>query len=75
MSTVQEELFGPILPFVAVDSVDEAVNFVNSREKPLAFYVFTESKATFDDINKKTSSGAVCHNDTMIYAGGTGSSM
>jgi aldehyde dehydrogenase (NAD+) len=41
-----DEIFGPILPIVTVDSVDAAIGFVNSRPKPLALYVFTKSKAS-----------------------------
>ena len=67
---VQEESFGPLLPVVTVESLDEAIKFVNEREKPLTFYVFTESKKTFQRINKLTSSGGVCHNDTIMQAGG-----
>ena len=63
----QEELFGPILPFVTVDSEDEAIEFINDREKPLAFYVFTESRATFEKINKRTSAGGVGHNDVLMH--------
>ena len=43
---MQEEIFGPILPFINVDSPDEAVDFINDREKPLGLYVFTEDKKT-----------------------------
>lgn len=68
----QEEIFGPILPIVTVEGVEEAIKIVNDREKPLAFYIFTESSGVFQDVNKKTSAGGVCHNDTMIHAGGMG---
>lgn len=40
---MQEEIFGPILPIVNVRSVDEAIEFINRREKPLALYVFSNS--------------------------------
>ena len=69
LSFYQEELFGPILPFVTVDSEDEAIEFINDREKPLAFYVFTESRATFEKINKRTSAGGVGHNDVIMHSG------
>ena len=65
---MQEEIFGPLLPFVTVENMDKAVEFVNEREKPLAFYVFTESKQTFLKINRLTSAGAVVHNDTLMHA-------
>ena len=40
------------------------------REKPLAFYVFTENKKTLQMVSNRTSSGALVHNDTIIYGGG-----
>ena len=55
---------------VTVESLNEAIDFVNAREKPLTLYVFTESRKTFERINKITSAGGVCHNDTIMQAGG-----
>lgn len=40
---MQEEIFGPILPIVPVKNADEAIKFINSREKPLAFYIFSHN--------------------------------
>lgn len=40
---MQEEIFGPILPLVTVRSLDEAINFINQREKPLALYAFSNN--------------------------------
>ncbi len=62
-----EEIFGPILPVVAVDSVDEAIEIVNSRDKPLALYVFTRSKITADRVLRSTSSGGACINDAATH--------
>lgn len=45
-STMQEEIFGPILPIVNVSGVKEAIDFINAREKPLALYVFSENRGT-----------------------------
>ena len=64
---MQDEIFGPILPILTVSDVDEAVKFVNKREKPLAFYVFTESSRTFQSINDRTSAGGVVRNDTLMH--------
>ncbi len=61
-----------MLPILTVDSLDEAIDFVNQREKPLAMYVFTESKPTFERVNKLVSAGGVTHNDTLLHAGGEG---
>lgn len=41
---MQEEIFGPVLPIVTVKNVDEAIQFINRREKPLALYVFSNDK-------------------------------
>jgi len=63
---MQEEIFGPILPIINVNSVEEAVQFVNSREKPLTAYVFTRNQDIQDKFLSGTSSGSACVNDTLI---------
>ena len=60
-----EEIFGPILPVIAVDDVDEAVAFVNQRDKPLALYVFGGQAAT-DRVVERTSAGGVCVNHAVL---------
>ncbi|XP_018326276.1 aldehyde dehydrogenase, dimeric NADP-preferring [Agrilus planipennis] len=64
---MQEEIFGPILPILTVNDVSEAVNFINSRERPLALYIFTKNKKVKDSILKETSSGGVAINDTVMH--------
>ena len=54
---LREEIFGPLLPILAVASVDAAVAYVNARPKPLALYVFSRSSATTADVLARTSSG------------------
>ncbi|MET7389085.1 aldehyde dehydrogenase family protein [Streptomyces sp. NPDC005534] len=54
-----EEIFGPILPVVTVTDLDEAIGFINDRDKPLALYVFTESDTTRERIAAATSSGGL----------------
>lgn len=56
---MREEIFGPILPIVTVDGLDEAIAFINERDKPLALYVFTESDGTRGRIAAETSSGGL----------------
>lgn len=41
---MQEEIFGPLLPILSVSGLDEAIKFINKREKPLALYVFSQDK-------------------------------
>jgi aldehyde dehydrogenase (NAD+) len=66
-AVMQEEIFGPILPVLAVDDVDEAIARVNSGDKPLALYVFGEENA--DKVLAETSSGGACVNDAMVHIG------
>ncbi|MEU0005544.1 aldehyde dehydrogenase family protein [Streptomyces sp. NPDC006314] len=56
---MQEEIFGPILPLVTVADLDEAIGFINDRDKPLALYVFTESDETRARMAAETSSGGL----------------
>ena len=63
-----EEIFGPLLPVLAVDHVDEAIAFVNERDKPLALYAFGGQAAT-DRVVERTSSGGVCLNHTIVQVG------
>lgn len=58
---MREEIFGPILPIVTVPGLDEAIGFINDRDKPLALYVFSESGETRDRIAAETSSGGLGH--------------
>ncbi len=62
-----DEIFGPILPVIAVESLDEAIEFVNRRDKPLALYVFTESAETEARVVERTQSGGVCVNATIWH--------
>ncbi|MCZ7536594.1 MAG: aldehyde dehydrogenase family protein [Acidimicrobiia bacterium] len=68
---MDEEIFGPILPVIAVDGVGEAISFVRERDKPLALYVFTESDEIADLAVAETSSGGVCVNATLLHIANT----
>jgi aldehyde dehydrogenase (NAD+) len=63
---MQEEIFGPIFPIVTFSEIDEAIQFVTNREKPLALYYFGDNK-TAKHILKHTSSGGACVNDTIMH--------
>lgn len=64
-----DEIFGPVLPVITVDDLDEAIDFVNSRDKPLALYVFTDDDATARRTIDRTSSGGVSVNGTLLHIG------
>ena len=68
-AVMQEEIFGPVLPVLAVDDVDEAIAAVNAGEKPLALYVFGDENV--EKVLAETSSGGVCVNDAMVQVGVT----
>uniref|UniRef100_A0A8C8E5Q1 Aldehyde dehydrogenase n=1 Tax=Otus sunia TaxID=257818 RepID=A0A8C8E5Q1_9STRI len=62
---MQEEIFGPILPIVVVANMDEAIDFINARPRPLAIYAFScDSKVR---VLERTSSGGFCGNDTLMH--------
>ncbi|XP_072557653.1 aldehyde dehydrogenase family 3 member A2-like isoform X1 [Paramormyrops kingsleyae] len=64
---MQEEVFGPLLALVTVNGVDDAIRFMNDREKPLAIYVFSSSKKVIKKVLAETSSGGVTVNDVMMH--------
>lgn len=61
------EIFGPILPIIEIDSMSKAVEFINEREKPLALYVFSNDQKTVGAISQQTSAGTLCINDAVIF--------
>ncbi|CAK9032859.1 unnamed protein product [Durusdinium trenchii] len=66
-----EEIFGPILPVITVNSCDEAISLINSKEKPLALYIFAPAPVV-DHVIASTSSGAVLVGDTSVHKGNPG---
>lgn len=61
-----DEIFGPILPIVTVQSLDEAIEFVNARPKPLAAYLFTKSKGVRERVIKEVSAGGMLVNHLLF---------
>lgn len=65
-AVLREEIFGPILPMIEIDSVDDAVDYILEREKPLALYVFAE-EGVAKRVVRRTSSGGACINDVIMH--------
>lgn len=63
---MEEEIFGPILPILTYTSFDEAIEYVNSKPKPLALYIFGNERAEINRVKNETSSGSMCINDCAI---------
>ena len=64
---MQEEIFGPILPIITFDQVEEVEHFVLSRPKPLACYLFTADRAVEKRLTSILSAGGICVNDTIVH--------
>lgn len=64
---MQDEIFGPILPIVTVESMDHAIAFINNRPRPLALYLFTDSDKLEQQFLNQTTAGNMCINDTMMF--------
>lgn len=64
---MQEEIFGPLLPIIPYDSLDEAIRYVNARPRPLALYLFDESRTNIDRVMRETISGGVSINETLMH--------
>jgi len=81
LGLMREEIFGPVLPIKAYDSIEEAVQYVNGGERPLALYVFAKDEKVADDVLQRTTSGGACVNSAAVHGalaslpfGGTGQS-
>ena len=66
-AVMQEEIFGPLLPVIPYNTIQEAEAFIKAREKPLALYLFTENKAVQNRFVKHVSFGGGCINDTIVH--------
>lgn len=64
---LEEEIFGPILPIVTYKTLDMAIAYVNSKERPLALYIYSKSKSNIKKIVENTRAGGTCINNNIIH--------
>ncbi|XXM70540.1 aldehyde dehydrogenase [Lysinibacillus sphaericus] len=64
---MQDEIFGPIFPVLEFDDLNEVIDFINDRPKPLALYLFTSDEGVADKVNGSISYGGGCVNDTLMH--------
>lgn len=64
---LNEEIFGPVLPVVTFRKIEEAIQFVNERERPLALYIYSQNHANIRKIIKNTRAGATCVNNSIVH--------
>lgn len=67
MLVMQDEIFGPLLPIVPYERIEQALDYVNRRPRPLALYYFGYDKAEQNRVLEQTHSGGVCLNDTLLH--------
>ena len=64
---MQQEIFGPVIPVIEYENLDEVINKVNSRPKPLALYIFSEKKKIQKKILNTVPAGGATINDTLMH--------
>ncbi|WP_232353720.1 aldehyde dehydrogenase [[Bacillus] enclensis] len=64
---MQDEIFGPIFPVLGYEDLNEVIDFINDRPKPLALYLFTSDDHVADKVNESVSYGGGCVNDTLMH--------
>jgi len=64
---MRDEIFGPIMPIINVESLDEALKIIKKEEKPLASYCFADDKKVIEKWVQNVSSGGMCINDTIMH--------
>jgi len=69
MLVMQQEIFGPVLPVVAYEQMEDALAFVNARPRPLALYYFDGDRTRVNDVLSRTLSGGVTINDCVFHLG------
>lgn len=64
---MNEEIFGPVLPLISYENLEEVIDQINLKSKPLALYIFSENNTNIEKIIKNTSAGGTCINDVLIH--------
>ena len=68
-AVMQEEIFGPIMPILTYENLDEVIADLQKKQKPLALYFFSQNKKNIKTVTEKVSYGGGCINDTIIHLG------
>ena len=66
-AVMQEEIFGPVMPILTYDSIDQVIEWVNGRDKPLALYIFAKDKGVIRKVTGCCAYGGGCVNDVVIH--------
>ncbi len=69
MIVMQDEVFGPVLPVIAYDQLQDTIKYINDLARPLGLYYFGSDEAESEALISRTTSGGVTINDVMFHAG------
>jgi coniferyl-aldehyde dehydrogenase len=64
---MQEEIFGPLLPLVPYDTLDQAIEYINARPRPLALYLYERNRPAIERVLRETIAGGVAINDSLVH--------
>lgn len=64
---LQDEIFGPILPIITYNTLDNAINYINNKERPLALYIYSKTKKNIKQIVANTRAGGTCINTNIVH--------
>lgn len=67
MTVMQSEIFGPLLPVIPYDSIDDAMDYIRQRPRPLALYLFSYDKPLQQRVIRQTHAGGMCINDSVFH--------
>jgi len=67
IALMQEEIFGPLLPIIPYDTLDDAIGWINARPRPLALYLFDDDTATIQRVERETIAGGMAVNETLMH--------
>lgn len=67
VALMQEEIFGPLLPVVPYDTIDDAIRYINARPRPLALYLYDDDAATVERVTRETIAGGMAVNETLMH--------
>ncbi len=64
---MQEEIFGPYLPIMTIDTLQDGIDFINQGERPLTLYLFSHRPAVIRQVREQTTSGSLAINETLVH--------
>jgi aldehyde dehydrogenase (NAD+) len=66
-SLLEDEIFGPILPIVTYNTLDDAIAYINAKERPLALYIYSKSRTNTNKVIQNTRAGGTCINNNILH--------